>query len=351
MSNIQEGQAIRQAARALEQALGLGTAVVLPDGEPDEPRSPTWATIQTGDQMEMQRVALALWDGAAKDPFASNVVWVLPDLPKTVVQNLRAGGANFVDLRRGWVRLRAPGLLVDRMDVTLPARTPSNRPLANPFGDRASLVPRVLAADPGKIWGTRELAAAARVSTMTASHVVRRLEQANVVLVEKAGKARRICLKSVESLIMAWSRYYDWSANRLTTYSVPMGDPERFLRRLPSTLGNRRWALTMHAAAALLAPIATWSKVHVYVDIQEREALQSMASALGWSEASDGRLVIAQPSYKESVWFGVRQLNDLPVVSNVQLILDLWDYPDRGREQAMHLLNVQARRAPSGDKG
>src|SRR3990172_671759 len=126
MSNIQEGQAIRQAARALEQALGPGTAVVLPDGEPDEPRSPTWATIRTGDQTEMQRVALALWDGAAKDPFASNVVWVLPDLPKTVVQNLRAGGANFVDLRRGWVRLRAPGLLVDRMDVTLPARTPSN---------------------------------------------------------------------------------------------------------------------------------------------------------------------------------------------------------------------------------
>lgn len=44
------------------------------------------------------------------------------------------------------------------------------------------------------------------------------------------------------------------------------------------------------------------------------------------------------PFYMDSVWRGTRSVHGLPVVSTLQLILDLWHYPIRGREQAEHLI-------------
>ncbi len=40
------------------------------------------------------------------------------------------------------------------------------------------------------------------------------------------------------------------------------------------------------------------------------------------------------PYYRESASFGAKRNEDLWVVSDMQLYLDLYDYPIRGREQA-----------------
>lgn len=343
MANDKYHEAIRLGLRTLQRALEPNTTVALDQDTPDGPLQAGWAVFRTADQRPASRLRLAPWQGERDAPVSANTIWVLPRTPKRVVQSLRAEGANFVDPYRGWVRVHAPGLVIDRTDVPVSPRPPSERRLVNPFGDRASLVSRVLASEPGRIWGTRELAQAAGVSTMTASHVVRQLERVNVVLVEPVGRAKRIYLKSLESLIATWSVHYDWTLNRLATYAAPLGDVKRFLRRLSAAFHPHRWALTMHAGAALIAPIAVWTKVHVYLDVHERGALQAIAGAAGWTEAPDGRLVIARPYYRESVWHGARSIGGLPVVSDVQLILDLWSYPDRGREQALHLLQRDGR--------
>lgn len=54
-----------------------------------------------------------------------------------------------------------------------------------------------------------------------------------------------------------------------------------------------------------------------------------------------GRLVLLAPYYSTSVWEGVRPIGQLPVVSDLQLVLDLWHYPVRGREQAEHLIEMR----------
>jgi hypothetical protein len=43
------------------------------------------------------------------------------------------------------------------------------------------------------------------------------------------------------------------------------------------------------------------------------------------------------PFYRESLWTGLQSVRHVPVVDLVQLMLDLWRYPLRGREQAAHL--------------
>jgi hypothetical protein len=55
------------------------------------------------------------------------------------------------------------------------------------------------------------------------------------------------------------------------------------------------------------------------------------------------------PFYTHSAWHGAQSAHGLPVVSTLQLILDLWHYPIRGREQAEHLItHVLPREHPNG---
>ena len=101
-----------------------------------------------------------------------------------------------------------------------------------------------------------------------------------------------------------------------------------------------RWALTMHAGAAQVAPHATWDRVHVYVDASSPADLLDAGASRGWEAADGGRVVLMKPYYRTSVWHNLQVANGFPVVSTLQLALDLWHYPLRGREQGEHLLQV-----------
>jgi hypothetical protein len=122
------------------------------------------------------------------------------------------------------------------------------------------------------------------------------------------------------------------------SFHAPVGSPQRFLKRLPEILEDRVWALTLQAGASLVAPHASWDHIHVYVRTENEEDLLGIAQALGWSASPEGRVFLMRPFYTDSVWRGARSVHGLPIVSALQLILDLWHYPIRGREQAEHLI-------------
>jgi hypothetical protein len=202
------------------------------------------------------------------------------------------------------------------------------------------LVARTLFSHPEKQWQTRELAEAAGVSPMVASYVVRQLAQWGVVDATRHGREAQIQLRSERTLIDLWTRYYDWRKNAQLAFAAPVGDPARFLRRLPKMLPKSRWALTMQAGASLLAPHSTWDKVHIYVDVGSPRDLPSVGISAGWTPDPAGQVVVMAPYYDDAVWVDLQVVRDLPVVSTLQLILDLWHYPVRGREQAEHLLET-----------
>lgn len=275
---------------------------------------------------------------------APNTVLVLKKAPVALLERLRRQRASFVDIGRGVVRLELPWLVVDRSDLrtSLPRSGPTRRSLRSPFGDRASLVTRLLARTADREWQLRELAAAAKVSTMTASHVVRQLEGIGAVQTAESGRAKKIRIANLPRLVEHWSYHYDWTRNLRVPLLAPVGDPQRFLSRLPQLLNGHHWALTMHAGASLVAPIATWEKVHVYLRRERGQTLDDLAGTLGYEPDDDGALVLMEPWYHESLWTELQTINHLPVVSCLQLILDLWRYPVRGREQAEHLLRTVA---------
>jgi hypothetical protein len=273
-----------------------------------------------------------------------NLVWVLRRAPTRLLGELRRDGQNFVDVSRGVVRLALPGVFIDRTDLEPASRVLEPRRLRDPFADRASLIARTLFRQPDRDWGTRELAQAAGVSPMLASDVVRQLANWDVVDTARHGREARIRLKSERRLVEVWTSQYDWKRNPHVAFAAPIGDPLRFLRRLPETFAKHRWALTMQSGASLVAPHATWDKVHVYIDVPTSRDLRPLGITAGWSPDSSGRIVLMQPRYDESVWPEIEKRKELPVVSLLQLILDLWHYPVRGREQAEHLLQMHMAR-------
>jgi hypothetical protein len=161
-----------------------------------------------------------------------------------------------------------------------------------------------------------------------------------VVDFRRRGRDAECWIDEPEPLIRRWTGAYSWERNLAAAFHAPVGDPSRFLRRLPRLFGDVRWALTMHAGAAQVAPHATWDRVHVYVDASSPADLLDAGAGRGWDAADEGRVVLMKPYYRTSVWHSLQVTNGLPVVSTLQLALDLWNYPLRGREQAEHLLQT-----------
>jgi hypothetical protein len=339
-SRSSQASDLRSAVRLLEYALRPSIDVtVVGDPEPaaGAPTRGITVVVRAPRSGNQGRLQLRPQGDHAAGEEQDATVWVMRRVAPDVARQLREDGASFVDLARGIVRIELPWLLVDRSGLRPPKFGTTERAMRDPFGDRASLVPRVLIEQPARDWTTRALAEAAGVSTMTSSHAVRQLNELGVLDVHVRGRANTVRLRDARRLVELWTARYQWRRNASLAVHAPIGNPERFLRRLPEALGSHRWALTLQAGASLVAPHAAWDKIHLYVDVPRGQELSEIARRAGW-EPGDGRLVLLRPWYAQSVWYGLQYKQSLPVVSELQLILDLWDYPVRGHEQAEHLL-------------
>lgn len=321
------------AVSLLREALGSRAAV---DGQAAD------LAVRLLDGAEV-RMELKSWTGTFPSRSRRGVVWILRRAPRRVHDQLRENGVSFIDLA-GAVHLVFPNLLVDRVNVRRPARAGPVQSPFDPFADRSSLVLRTLL-DPGvarlDTWGVCELAHAAGVAPATVTRVVRALAPFGVLNAERPGRESRIQLTDPRRLFALWTGAYNFTGNPSLTVRAPVGDPARFLRRLSAMFAGRRWALTVQAGASLVAPHGAWNRIHAYVHTDRGDDLLSLAREQGWETGDDGQLVLMKPYYRHSVWQGMRSVGKLPVVSDLQLALDLWHYPLRGREGAEHLIETR----------
>ena len=196
----------------------------------------------------------------------------------------------------------------------------------------------MFSAGPEKEWTFSELAQEAGVSISGASYAIHDLQERGVVEVRRLGREKRVRLVSRISLVEEWVREYHWRDNVSVGVLAPVGSPERFLKRLQESLGGLRWALTLHAGGAMIVRHAPVEELHLYLEAKTAADLLVAVRQTGWELEEKGSLHLVSPHYGRSLWHGVRQIGGVPVVSMLQLILDLWNHPVRGREQAERLL-------------
>jgi DNA-binding transcriptional ArsR family regulator len=264
-------------------------------------------------------------------------LWILKRSTAADRARIRARGESFVAMD-GAVRIQAAGLLVDRNDLEPPSPGPSGS-RRTAFSDRASLIPRELfAAGSEQVWTVSSLAEASGVSLSVASYALQDLEARGLINVKKRGKRKQISMADRRALVEAWSLDYDWRDNHILPVEGPVESIRRFLFRLRGELSDTRWAVTLHSGERVLAAGSAAETIHIYFDLPSEADLWHLARSLGWRHAVGGSLRLMLPHYRRSVWNRLSDVQGVPVVSSLQLILDLWSHPNRGRTVAEALL-------------
>ncbi len=232
------------------------------------------------------------------------------------------------------------------MESEARSRGSRSRPLRDPFADRASLLLRTLLSSPGAEWSIRGLAEAASVTPMLSSDVVRQLEAWSLVTTRPEGRKLLVRLTQPTALIERWAASYEWQRNASIAFDAAIPDNRALLDLLRRALQKRRWALTLLAGAWQRIRYTPTDRLHIYIECEYVSELREIARREGWVEDPAGRVVLMKSAYRQSIWSGLTHTpeTDIPLVSDIQLVLDLWHYPERGRETAEQLWRPIARR-------
>lgn len=244
-------------------------------------------------------------------------------------------GVCFIDLS-GNVYLKYKSFYVERLGF--PNKFPEKRNGRNPFSDKASLILRAMLRNAGHLWGIREMAEEIGLNPGYVSRIAEELEKRGYVVRAK----NKLRLRSPEGILDDWVRAYNFKKNKLIRYFCMAKSSSDILSKLNKLEipDDIKYALSVQAGASLISPYSVFKEVHVYV--RNQKDIEFFKNQLQLSSADQGsNLLFMLPYYKNSVFFDIRIVKNLWVVSDIQLYLDLYEYPIRGREQAEHLLEKQ----------
>ncbi len=257
------------------------------------------------------------------------LILACPFLSSSRQEFLRESGVPYFDLAgNAWIVSDA--VHIDRRGFPNPFS--EQRRARDPFSDKASLVLRALIASrPGR--GVRGIAEQADLSAGYVSKIVQELEERGYVARREAGLA----LRNGQELLQDWVRAYRKHWIERSGYFLPAPRPQAVMDAIRQASLSVDYALSLQAGASLVAPYADFDVVDVYVHSIDDAA--TLAKQLGAREVERGANVrISVPYYRVSAFFDRQEAAGLQVVSDLQLYLDLFDYPLRGREQAEQIL-------------
>ena len=273
------------------------------------------------------------------DDHSSDVIGlvVAPRIGSRLGERMRHLGVNHVDLQ-GRVYIRSPGLIVS----VLPPRSSEKRlekPNRNPFTDKASLVLRSLLLDRSRIYSGTRLSELGGVSKGWVSQVSHELLDRGYVERDNGG----IRLVDPVSALADWTTFYGWQRNYIESY-VTAFDKNEIFGRLRDLLDGfqTETALTLLSATDYMARHVEHEQLHLYMSRHVSERLRHrLEKELYLRRVKEGGAVhLIHPFYRDSLFFDARERDGVPIVSPVQLYLDLAHYPLRGRESARMLVRT-----------
>jgi hypothetical protein len=211
------------------------------------------------------------------------------------------------------------------------------RDLRTIFSPKSSRVLRVLLNQPRKIWTVQELSRVSTVSMGQVSNVKNLLDYREWIEISKEG----IKLTRPKELLEEWVKNYSFSRDNFTErfYSLNSFEEQMTAMRGNSIgmkiLGfNNRFALTGYAGANFIFPYVRNNTVSIYVD-----DIEFWIPRLGLKRVENGENIFLVRPYDEGVFDGTEIHEGVPVVSPIQLYLDLETAGCRGQDAAEKILN------------
>ena len=272
-------------------------------------------------------------------------VLAMPYLSPSRQKLLREAHAAFIDYA-GNAWLMAPGVHVDRRGFSNPDR--ERREGRDLFSDKASLVLRMLLGARSPI-GVRQIAemASARdehiqLTPGYVSKVVKELERRGYA----SKREERIVLRHDDELLSDWLVSYRKRKQPVSRgYFISAPSAESLMPGLANSFDANQvdYVFTGHAGASLVDRYADFDVVDVYVRSLE-EADKALVDMGARRVERGGNVNVSLPYYRVSAFYDAQMpKGPIRVASDIQLYLDLYDFPIRGREQAEHLYERRLR--------
>jgi hypothetical protein len=214
------------------------------------------------------------------------------------------------------------------------------RQVSNIFETKATRILRALLTNPAKEWTIRGMATEVNISPGYAHAVVSTLIQYSYVTRTTNYKIKII---NPTTLLRRWAAYHQYDKmNQFLEYYTFKREIDKFIKELVH-LRNLDYALTALGGAYLIAPHVRPVDIHIYIHNKENAA--TLAENLNLQPIPKGGNVKFVIPYDEGVFFGQQKVSLSPsdasnkanVVSDIQLYVDLYNYPSRGLEAAEHL--------------
>jgi len=175
----------------------------------------------------------------------------------------------------------------------------------------------------------------ANISLGQASNLKRWLLDYELISEYAKQNRTRFRLSSPEKLLSKWVNYYSYRKNTIRNYYSLEN-----VRTVEKTLADYfnknkvQYAFTLASGAAKVAPFLRYSRVFCYV----KGDLLSISKELGLKEVNSGPNITFLEPYDEGIFYNLQNVNDVNVVSDIQLYLDLKSYKERGEEAAELIL-------------
>ena len=238
-------------------------------------------------------------------------------------------GVGYIDLV-GNVYLRFGSVLIDRVS---PDSWPRERRSAKQlFAPKSTRVIRSLLVHHGEPQRISDLADRCDMTPGGVHWTVRLLEDKGF---SERDERKRVVLARPGDLLDAWAEAWSMERNSPRVFFSLERTPESMMRSISKVAqeSGTVHAFTLLAGASMVAPHVRYNDVWVYV--AEKDG--SWGRGLDLQPVDTGGNVVLLEPYDEGVFMDLQDVKGMKVVSNVQLYVDLYNHPGRGREQAEFL--------------
>jgi hypothetical protein len=197
------------------------------------------------------------------------------------------------------------------------------------FAPKSSRVIRVLLENFTKMWKYEKLSKAAKVSLGQTYKIIDKLLKEELLIRKTEG----ITLLKPGDLLDQWSKEYILTQkNSIDTYYLSVSNYEKAIQYLASIAENEKmnYAFSLFAGCSMFAPFVRTNIIHMYLKGKKEIFIKSA----GLKPVTSGANVHLISPYDDGIFNSIQTINRINVVGNIQLYLDLINYPSRGKEQA-----------------
>ena len=211
------------------------------------------------------------------------------------------------------------------------------------FSDKSSIILRAMLSQPQRKWVARDFEKEFSIGKSRAASVLSILRKNGFVGGKASGRTAHNILLNPKELLEEWIKFYNFEMNKIYLYYSPI---ENLLPKLKAFFNAKglmeNYSLTMHTGANLITNYVNTDNIYFYLNCAKfDEVLLDLRQSLSFKELKKGgNVFIVKPYYKESIFVNKQQIKGFNIVSNLQLYLDLFSSPQRGKEHAQYLIKV-----------